>query len=90
MSDLDEMLARLRDTPVPPGLAMIDATVMEELARIKAAPTLNATTFGVAATMALMFGIAGSAIPASSAAATSISPFDSRLALAPSTLLGGK
>jgi len=90
MSDLDEMLARLRDTPVPPGLAMIDATVMEELARIKASPALNATTFGVAAAMALMFGIAGSAVPISSAAASPMSPFDSRLALAPSTLLGGK
>jgi hypothetical protein len=88
MSNLDEMLARLRDAPVPPGLAMIDATVMEELARIQAAPPLSATTFGVAATLALMFGIAGSAIPATSVAATPISPFDARLALAPSTLLG--
>jgi hypothetical protein len=90
MSDLDQMLSRLRDAPAPPGLAMIDAPVMEELCRIKSAPALNATTFGVAATMALMTGIAGSAIPATSAAATPISPFDSRLALAPSTLLGGK
>ena len=87
MSDLDEMLARLRDAPLPPRLAGIDAFVLEEVARLQATPPLRAGTFGVAAAIALVFGIAGSAIPAPSAASP-MSPFDARLALAPSTLLG--
>lgn len=90
MDDLDEMLARLRDAPVPSRLAGIDAFVMSEVARRQAIPPLRAGTFGVAAVMALVFGIAGSVVPASSVAASTMSPFDARLALAPSTLLGGK
>lgn len=90
MNDLDDKLARLRDAPVPSRLAGIDAFVMEEVARLQAIKPLSAGAFGVAAVMALIFGIAGSTIPASSVAARPISPFDARLALAPSTLLGGQ
>lgn len=88
MSDLDEMLARLRDAPLPPRLAGIDAFVLEEVARLQATPPLRAGTFGVAAAIALVFGIAGSAVSAAPSAASVMSPFDARLALAPSTLLG--
>lgn len=90
MSDLDAMLARLRDAPIPPGLATIDAAVMKEVARLQAMPLLSTKTFGVVAAMAMAFGIAASAVPSGSAAASPISPFDARLALAPSTLLGGQ
>jgi len=53
-------------------------------------PRLGATTFGLAAAVALFIGIAGSAVPIGSADASPISPFGAQLALAPSTLLGSQ
>ncbi|MES2058049.1 MAG: hypothetical protein V4564_19075 [Pseudomonadota bacterium] len=89
MTDIDAMLARLRESPVHPGLETIDTAVMDALgARASAATRLNGTAFGVAAVMALVLGIVGSAYPASPARAASISPFGPPSALAPSTLLG--
>ncbi|MFC0203278.1 hypothetical protein CA262_06030 [Sphingobium sp. GW456-12-10-14-TSB1] len=90
MDDLDQMLARLRNAPLPAALATIDSAVMEELARIRAAPALRAGTFGAVAVIALVFGIAGSVVQTDRGAATTLSPFDARLALAPSTLLSGE
>ncbi|QNQ09675.1 hypothetical protein [Sphingomonas alpina] len=89
MNEIEAMLARLRDAPVHPGLAMIDAAVFDELAaRAAAPPPLSARAFGVAAVMALAIGIAGAALPGRSARAAPISPFGAPSALAPSTLLG--
>lgn len=88
MTDLDTVLARLRDEPAHPGLGTLDSRVMAEIARLQAAPSLGAATFGVASAAALFIGVAGSALPMSSADASPMSPFDARLALAPSTLLG--
>ena len=82
MDHLDDMLSRLREA----RLAGLDSRVMAEIARLQAMPRLSATTFGVAAAVALFIGIAGSAVPVRSADAAA-SPFDARLALAPSTLL---
>ena len=90
MDDLNQMLARLRDAPLPAALATIDSAVMAELARIQATPALRAGTFSAVAALALVFGIAGSVVQTDRAAATTLSPFDARLALAPSTLLGGE
>jgi hypothetical protein len=47
-------------------------------------------TFGIAAATALFIGIAGSAVPTRPADAKPLSPFDARLALAPSTLLSSQ
>ncbi|EGI53894.1 hypothetical protein SAMN05428950_10713 [Sphingomonas sp. OV641] len=90
MDHLDEMLAKLRDAPIDPRLAGLDSRVLTEIARVQAMPRLGATTFGLAAAVALFIGIAGSAVPIGSADASPISPFDAQLALAPSTLLGSQ
>ncbi|QNA86651.1 hypothetical protein G4G27_23730 [Sphingomonas sp. So64.6b] len=88
MNDIDAMLARLRDAPAHPGLAMIDAAVFDELAaRAAPPPPLGARAFSVAAVMALAVGIAGAALPGAPANVTPISPFGAPSALAPSTLL---
>ncbi len=61
MDHLDDMLSRLREAPLDPRLAGLDSRVMAEIARLQAMPRLSATTFGVAAAVALFIGIAGSA-----------------------------
>lgn len=90
MTDLDTILAQLRDTPPDPRLAGLDARVLAEVTRLRASPAFGPATFGLAATAALFIGIASSAVPVQSADANPISPFDARLALAPSTLLGAR
>ena len=90
MDHLDDMLSRLREAPLDPRLAGLDSRVMAEIARLQAMPRLSATTFGIAAAAALFLGIAGSAVPLRSTEAGPISPFDARLALAPSTLLSSQ
>ncbi|MGV3481205.1 MAG: hypothetical protein ACO1O3_14740 [Sphingobium sp.] len=89
MTDIDVMLAQLRDGPVHPGLTAIDAAVMDELAeRAQATPALSGKAFGMAAAMALVVGIAGSALPGGEVRAAPISPLGAPPMLAPSTLLG--
>ncbi|API61600.1 hypothetical protein Sj15T_40840 (plasmid) [Sphingobium sp. TA15] len=90
MDELDHLLSRLRDAPLDPRLGGLESRVMAEIARIQAIPRLGATTFGIAAATALFIGIAGSAVPTQSADPNPISPFDARLALAPSTLLSSQ
>ena len=88
MTDIDAMLARLRESPVHPGLAMIDASVLAELATCEKAPApLGTRAFGMAAIMALAIGVAGSAFPGAPATAA-VLPVGVSSALAPSTLLG--
>ncbi len=89
MTDIDAMLAQLRDGPVHPGLSSIDDAVMDELAvRAQATPVLSGKAFGMAAAMALIVGIAGSALPGGEVRAAPISPLGAPPMLAPSTLLG--
>lgn len=89
MTDIDAMLARLRESPVHPGLAAIEAAVFDELAaRANAPATLGATGLSMAAVIALVIGVAGSTLPGTPVKAASISPFGAQSALAPSTLLG--
>lgn len=90
MTELDTLLGRLRDAPLDPRLHGLDSRVMAEIARIQATPSVGNTTFGIAAVVALFIGIAGSALPTASAGASTITPFDAPLALAPSTLLGSR
>lgn len=90
MTDIDTMLAQLRDGPIHPGLNAIDAAVMDELAeRAQATPMLSGKAFGLAGAMALAVGIAGSALPGGEVKAAPISPLGAPPMLAPSTLLGG-
>jgi hypothetical protein len=90
MTNIDAELARLREMPVHPRLASIDAAVLAGVA-IHAAGSrpLSGTVFGMAALAALTIGIAGSALPGTPVRAASIAPFGAPPALAPSSLLGG-
>ena len=87
MTDLDQMLGRMRDAPDHPRLAGLDGRVMDELAGLRATPSPGVPMFGVAMTAALLIGVAASAWPSAGADARPASPFGPQLALAPSTLL---
>lgn len=89
MTDIDAALARLRDVPVHPRLASIDAAVLERVA-LDATDQhpLSVTAFGMAAISALSLGIASSVISGMPASAASNAPFGTPSALAPSSLLG--
>ena len=90
MDDLDTMLMRLAQAPMPASLDGIEAKV---LARIAARPTAR-VGFGIGAVTiaaALIMGIFGAGIPAKQAGASSpLSPLGPVSPLAPSTLLVGE
>ncbi|MEO6092734.1 MAG: hypothetical protein ABIT04_11265 [Novosphingobium sp.] len=89
MTDIDDALARLREMPVHPALASIDARVLERVAEYAAgAHPPSGSVFGIAAIAALSLGIASSALPAIPGNAASVAPFGSPPVLAPSSLLG--
>ncbi|MDQ8757386.1 hypothetical protein RCO27_14240 [Sphingosinicella sp. LHD-64] len=88
MAEIDTLLARLRESPVHPGLDGLDAAVMAELAGRRAGPQLGGGAFILAATLALAIGIVGSAVPGAPARAAPVAPFGTAPMLAPSTLLG--
>lgn len=90
MDDLDTMLVRLAEGPMPANLDGLEARV---LARIAAQPRagvgvgLGSMTIAVA----LVMGIAGAELPVRhTSAAAPLSQFGSVPALAPSTLLVGE
>lgn len=90
MSDLDAMLTRLAQAPVPTSLEGMEARV---LARIAARPVASAAGIGVGAmtiAAALAMGIVGAGVPARHAEVMSpLSPLGPVSPLAPSTLLVG-
>jgi hypothetical protein len=89
MTDIDAAMARLRDMPVHPRLASIDAAIFEAMsARAAATRPLSGTLLGLAAITSLTIGFASSALPGTQARAASMAPFGTPPALAPSTLLG--
>ncbi len=88
MTNIDGALARLREMPVHPGLASIDAAVMADIDARASTPRSGAV-LGLAATAALLIGVAGSVIQPAPVLATGVAPFGAPAALAPSTLLGG-
>lgn len=83
--DLDDMLGRLAARPVHPGLEDMSASVLERIA----APRHDrfAVTGALAAVLAVGIGLGGSWVL--QAPVRQPLTFDSSLALAPSTLLGG-
>lgn len=90
MTNIDAELARLREMPLHPRLASIDAAVLEGVAiRAAGSRPLSGTVFGMTALAALTIGIASSALPGTPVRAASIAPFGAPPALAPSALLGG-
>ena len=81
----------MRELPAPPRLASLDGAVLAEMNGVKVMPMVGPATFALAMSMALLFGVAAAAIPPNSGVASlPLSPFDSRLAFAPSTLLSSE
>lgn len=88
MSDLDQILSRLGAVPMPDELAGIDSAVFAGLARNRRESVAASRMTSLAASLALVLGVAGGAFSASArAAAAPLSPFAADAALAPSTLL---
>ena len=89
MQDLDMILGRVRDAPVPPVLSTLDSAVMDALAAQPASHTA-ARPLGLAAVVALAIGMIGAIPEAKVEAATTAAPLGVASALAPSTLLDSK
>lgn len=90
MTDIDAALVRLREMPVHPRLASIDAAVLERVAIDAAGQRpLSGTVFGMAAIAALSLGLASSLLSGLPVSAASIAPLGTPPTLAPSSLLGG-
>jgi|APMI01.1.fsa_nt_gi anti-sigma factor RsiW len=87
MTDLDQLLERLRDEPPPARLALIDDAVMTELAKRRAIVPINRTGLALAAATAIFIGGGGSILSGTTAGAAPIAPLGVPAALAPSTLL---
>lgn len=87
--NLDEMLMRLAEAPLPARLSTLDEAVFAGLAlRQTAHGGGSLRAFGLAAVVALAFGIVSTGFPGTAAiAAPSITPFGTPSALAPSSLL---
>lgn len=89
MDDLDAMLTRLANAPVPPALDAIEGRVLARIASRPAARTgLGVGVLGVA--MALAMGVVAGGAPAPAYAVSSLSPLGPDSPLAPSTLLAGE
>ncbi|PAL19777.1 hypothetical protein [Sphingopyxis sp. GW247-27LB] len=89
MTELDQLLARVRDLPPDPRLSSIDAGVFDGLAALAARHALPRAAFGMAFGIALSVGLLGSALPPTPAQAASLFPLGVPPVLAPSTLLDG-
>jgi hypothetical protein len=88
MIDVERVLRDLEQAPVPSRLSLIDDAVLQALADIESERrALGARPMAVAAIAALIFGIAGAALPGTAARAAPTAPLGGDLSLAPSTLL---
>lgn len=90
MNDLDAMLGRLAEGPLPANLDGFEARVF---ARIAAQPAVRvgAGFGGMTIAAALVMGVVGAGLPAKRASAVApLSPLGPVPALAPSTLLIGE
>ncbi len=89
MNDLDTVLIRLGQAPLPAGLAVIDERVFARVA----SGAINRTRrrVGIATiSAALIMGVAGAVTPLREAEATSLTPLGPMSPLSPATLLGGE
>ena len=92
LNNLDEMLMRLGEAPLPARLSMLDEAVFAGLALRQAPPSGGSVrAFGFAAVVALGFGIISTGFSGTAAiAAPSVAPFGIPPALAPSSLLASQ
>ncbi|WP_231472137.1 hypothetical protein [Novosphingobium sp. CECT 9465] len=89
-NDLDVLLRRLREEPLPSGLDRLDQMVFERLALIQQFPPealRRASLFAIVG--AALLGMASSAFLPSEAASSPLTSFALANPLAPSTLLLG-
>lgn len=87
MTDTDTMLAELRCVAVPSGLLDLDGAALAQMSQLRARETRRTSV--IAATAALLIGVAGSTLPVSPVAAALSTPLGESSPLAPSTLLSG-
>ena len=85
MIDIDEILKVLRTAAIPDALMQIDGAALAAIGRTRRIEARNMNM--IAATVALVVGVAGSVLPTSPAAAAIATPFGLAMPLAPSTLL---
>ncbi|RYD90422.1 MAG: hypothetical protein EOP61_29590 [Sphingomonadales bacterium] len=88
MTDIDTVLARLREMPAHPDLASMDAVILAAVSARTARRPLSASVFGIAALGALSIGLAASMVPQRPTAGSSLALVGGEPALAPSHLLG--
>lgn len=88
MNDIDEILEMLRSAALPDKLLQIDGAALAAIGRARSIEARNTSV--VAAAMALVVGVMGSALPPSPAKAAMTSPFGLTTPLAPSTLLASQ
>lgn len=85
MNDIDELLKLLRHAELPDKLKQLDGSTLAATGHSRRTEERN--TRIVAAAIALFVGVAGSAVPSSTAVETSVTPFGVATPFAPSTLL---
>lgn len=85
MNDIDELLKLLRHAELPDKLMQLDGSALAATGHARRIEARNIRM--VAAAVALLVGVAGSAVPSSTAVAASVTPFGAATAFAPSTLL---
>jgi hypothetical protein len=86
MSDLDRIIGRLREAPVPARLATLDSAVIDALAS-QPAPGSATRPIGMAAIAALAVGLLSSVPSGKVEAAPAPLPLGGAALLAPSSLL---
>lgn len=88
MSDIDHLLGRVREAPVPSRLAQLDGAVFEDIAaRQVNSDGVGVRPIGIAALAALAIGIFGAVPGTRGEAVAAASPLGEVSPLAPSTLL---
>lgn len=87
MNELDMVLARLGQTPVPAGLAGLDERVFTGVSA-GAARRIRRGVGTAAVSVALVMGIAGAVLPSLGRAPTALAPLGPVSPLSPAALLG--
>jgi hypothetical protein len=89
MNELDTVLMRLAQAPLPAGLTAIDEAVLARVAASAVSRARRGVGFATISA-ALAMGIAGAGMPSREASATSLAPLGPISPLSPAALLGGE
>lgn len=85
MTEIDTLMSRLHDASVPERIGTLDGAALAAVARARVADTRKSSA--VAAVVALVLGVAGSALPVSPVEASTALPLGALTPFAPSALL---